>query len=121
MRIRVSDVLDLLANGLTPEQILDELRDLEYSDIRACLQFASRRVAQWHLAGCNLQLVIRLLSQLCSSLQNHASQSFELSESLVERHQFNIGSDGEGGEVGIGPNVRAEFARLLRHKRYAGQ
>ena len=46
MRIRVSDVLDLLANGLTPEQILDELRDLEYSDIRACLQFASRRVAQ---------------------------------------------------------------------------
>lgn len=46
MRIRVSDVLDLLANGLTPEQILDELPDLEHSDIRACLQFASRRVAQ---------------------------------------------------------------------------
>jgi uncharacterized protein (DUF433 family) len=46
MRIRVSDVLDLLANGLTPEQILDELPDLEHSDIHACLQFASRRVAQ---------------------------------------------------------------------------
>ena len=44
MRIRVSDVLDLLANGLTPEQILEELPDLEHEDIRASLQFASRRL-----------------------------------------------------------------------------
>ncbi len=44
MRIRVSDVLDLLANGLTPEQILEELPDLELEDIRACLRFASRRL-----------------------------------------------------------------------------
>ncbi len=45
MRIRVSDVLDLLANGLTPEQIAEELPDLEPADIQACLRFASRRVA----------------------------------------------------------------------------
>ncbi len=44
MRIRVSDVLDLLANGLTPQQVLDELPDLEMEDIRACLRFASRRL-----------------------------------------------------------------------------
>lgn len=44
MRIRVSDVLDLLANGLTPEQILEELPDLELEDVRACLRFASRRL-----------------------------------------------------------------------------
>ena len=44
MRIRVSDVLDLLANGLAPEQILEELPDLELEDIRACLRFASRRL-----------------------------------------------------------------------------
>jgi uncharacterized protein (DUF433 family) len=44
MRIRVSDVLDLLANGLTPEQILEELPDLEMEDIRACLRFASHRL-----------------------------------------------------------------------------
>ncbi|MBI3267935.1 MAG: DUF433 domain-containing protein [Planctomycetes bacterium] len=44
MRIRVSDVLDLLANGLNPEQIVDELPDLEPADIQACLRFASRRV-----------------------------------------------------------------------------
>ena len=44
MRIRVSDVLDLLANGLSPEQIVDELPDLDRADIEACLRFASRRV-----------------------------------------------------------------------------
>lgn len=44
MRIRVVDVLDLLANGLTPEQVLTELPDLEADDIRACLQYASRKL-----------------------------------------------------------------------------
>jgi uncharacterized protein (DUF433 family) len=44
MRIRVIDVLDLLANGLTPEQVLEELPDLEPADIIACLRFASRRL-----------------------------------------------------------------------------
>ena len=42
--IRVQDVVDLLANGLTPEQVLEELPDLETEDIRACLRFASRRL-----------------------------------------------------------------------------
>jgi uncharacterized protein (DUF433 family) len=44
MRIRVSDVLDLLANGLTPEEIVEEMPDLELEDIRASLRFASRRL-----------------------------------------------------------------------------
>jgi uncharacterized protein (DUF433 family) len=43
MRIRVTDVLDLLASGLTAEQVLLELPDLEPEDIQACLRFASRR------------------------------------------------------------------------------
>ena len=42
MRIRVTDVLDLLASGLTPEQVLTELPDLKTEDILACLRFASR-------------------------------------------------------------------------------
>jgi uncharacterized protein (DUF433 family) len=46
MRIRVSDVLDLLAAGLTPEQVVEELPDLEPADIPACLHFASIRVAR---------------------------------------------------------------------------
>ncbi|HEU0021403.1 MAG TPA: DUF433 domain-containing protein [Dehalococcoidia bacterium] len=44
MRIRVTDILDLLANGLTNDQVLAELPDLEPEDIQACLRFASRRL-----------------------------------------------------------------------------
>lgn len=44
MRVRVTDVLDLLANGLTPEQVVEELPYLEDEDIRACLRFASARI-----------------------------------------------------------------------------
>lgn len=45
MRIRVSDVLDLLANGLTPEQVMEELPDLELDDVQACLRYASRKIS----------------------------------------------------------------------------
>ena len=51
MRIRVSDVLELLAEGMTPEQILDEPPDLELEDIHACLRFASQRVSNPILAA----------------------------------------------------------------------
>ncbi len=44
MRIRVSDVLDLLASGLTVDQVLEELPDLDAKDISACLKFASERI-----------------------------------------------------------------------------
>lgn len=44
MRIRVIDVLDLLATGLSPAEVLSELPDLEPDDIRACLRYASRRL-----------------------------------------------------------------------------
>jgi uncharacterized protein (DUF433 family) len=44
MRIRVCDVLDLLANGLSPEEIVKEMPDLELEDIHASLRFASRRL-----------------------------------------------------------------------------
>lgn len=45
MRIRVTDVLDLLANGLSPEAIVnDELPDLTLEDVRACLAYASLKL-----------------------------------------------------------------------------
>ncbi len=44
MRIRVSDVLDLLANGLSPEEIVAGMPDLEVEDVYAALRFASRRL-----------------------------------------------------------------------------
>lgn len=40
--IRVSDVLDLLADGLFVEEILKEMPDLEREDIYASLRYASR-------------------------------------------------------------------------------
>lgn len=45
MRIRVSDVLDLYAQDLTSEEILEELPDLEREDLQACLQYASRKIS----------------------------------------------------------------------------
>ena len=44
MRVRVIDVLDLLANGLSAGQILEEMPDLELEDVYASLRFASRRL-----------------------------------------------------------------------------
>jgi len=43
MRIRVVDILELLAAGLTSAQIVEELPDLEADDVRAALAYAARR------------------------------------------------------------------------------
>ena len=42
MRIRVTDVLDLFASGLSAEQILEEMPDLEMDDLKAALLYAAR-------------------------------------------------------------------------------
>ncbi|OBU76237.1 DUF433 domain-containing protein [Cylindrospermopsis raciborskii] len=39
MRIRVTDVLDLFVAGLSAEQILEELPDLEMDDLKAALTY----------------------------------------------------------------------------------
>lgn len=44
MRIRVSDVLDLFGAGLSAEQILEEMPDLEADDLKASLLYASRKL-----------------------------------------------------------------------------
>jgi len=44
MRIRVSDLLDLYAAGLSPDQILGELPDLEPEDLQAALTYAAREL-----------------------------------------------------------------------------
>lgn len=43
MRIRVSDVLELFATGLSAEQILAEMPDLEMEDIQGALVYAARK------------------------------------------------------------------------------
>jgi uncharacterized protein (DUF433 family) len=51
MRIRVIDILDLLAAGLTAEEVLEELPDLEMEDIQATLAYAARHFDHPRLAA----------------------------------------------------------------------
>lgn len=39
----VTDVLEYLAGGMTPEELVEEFPDLTLDDIRACLAFAAER------------------------------------------------------------------------------
>ncbi|MBK5943064.1 MULTISPECIES: DUF433 domain-containing protein [Halorhodospira] len=43
MRVRVTDILDLLAAGASRDEILKDYPYLEMEDITAALQFAARR------------------------------------------------------------------------------
>ncbi len=42
MRIRVCDVLEMLAENVSAEEILEDFPDLKWEDIQACLVFAAR-------------------------------------------------------------------------------
>ncbi len=44
MRIRVSDILEMLAENVSISEILADFPDLEPEDIQACLLFAARRI-----------------------------------------------------------------------------
>jgi uncharacterized protein (DUF433 family) len=43
MRIRVSDILEMLAENVSISEILEDFPDLEFADIQACLIFAAKR------------------------------------------------------------------------------
>lgn len=43
MRITVQDVLEYLASGMTPDEVLADFPDLTAEDIRPCLAFAADR------------------------------------------------------------------------------
>lgn len=43
LRITVQDVLEYLAGGMSPDQIIKEFPELNENDIRACLMFAAER------------------------------------------------------------------------------
>jgi uncharacterized protein (DUF433 family) len=42
-QMTVTDVLEYLVSGMTPEEIVNEFPDLTLEDIRACLAFAANR------------------------------------------------------------------------------
>ena len=70
MRIRVSDVLDLFVAGLSAEQILEEMPDLEADDLKAALFYASRRLDR--------------LKQILKSKLSEALELLGSGEALVE-------------------------------------
>ena len=43
LRMTVRDVLEYLAAGITPQEIVEEFPDLTLEDIRACLAYAADR------------------------------------------------------------------------------
>jgi uncharacterized protein (DUF433 family) len=45
MRIRVKDVLEMLAEGVSETEILADYPDLEAEDIHACLEFAAAQAS----------------------------------------------------------------------------
>ena len=51
MRIRVVDVLSLLAAGLTVDQVLEEMPDLEADDLKAAFAYAATRIDHPTLAA----------------------------------------------------------------------
>lgn len=42
-RMTVTDVLEYLAGGMSPDELIEEFPDLTIEDIRACLAFAADR------------------------------------------------------------------------------
>ena len=44
IRVRVKDVLDLLAAGVSEAEILEDFPYLEHGDIAACLEYAAAEV-----------------------------------------------------------------------------
>lgn len=51
MRITVQDVLEYLAGGMSPEQVVSEFPELTLEDIRACLAFAADRERRLMVPG----------------------------------------------------------------------
>ena len=50
LRYPVSTLLELLASGMTPEEILQDYPDLEMDDLRAALLYAARLSEVKHMA-----------------------------------------------------------------------
>lgn len=50
-RMTVTDVLEYLASGMTPDELLSEFPDLTKEDIHACLAFAADRERRLAIIG----------------------------------------------------------------------
>ena len=51
LRISVYDVLEMLADGMSETEIIEDFPELESADIRACLSFAADREHKLYTAA----------------------------------------------------------------------
>lgn len=56
MRIKVENILALLEQGVTPQEILADYPDLEPEDIKACLAYARALVANESIDTVNVEV-----------------------------------------------------------------
>lgn len=49
LRIPVATVISMLADGMTVQDVLDELPDLEEEDVRQALRYAAQAMLEGHL------------------------------------------------------------------------
>ncbi|MEW6772101.1 MAG: DUF433 domain-containing protein [Bacillota bacterium] len=56
MRIKVENILGLLEQGVTPQEILADYPDLEPEDIKACLAYARALVANESIDTVNVEI-----------------------------------------------------------------
>jgi len=60
MRIKVENILGLLEQGVTPQEILEDYPDLEPEDIRACLAYARALLANESIEPVNIDALKNL-------------------------------------------------------------
>lgn len=51
LRITVQDILEYLASGMTPAEILADFPDLTEQDLRACMAYAADRERRWRVVS----------------------------------------------------------------------
>ena len=57
LRISVEMILDLMSQGVTIDEILEDYPDLELEDLRACLAYASKVVANEEIESIQFETV----------------------------------------------------------------
>ena len=84
MRIRVSDILQMLGEGVNSEEILSDFPDLEQQDIQACL-YTQRDVRIWNGWWHDLLVDAQLPPQQTSWLSERFSGSLRFTRFAVAR------------------------------------
>jgi cob(I)alamin adenosyltransferase len=86
LRVTVSDVLENLASGMTPAEIVPELPYRTHEDVYACLAFAADRQRKLEMASvCSFRLVKISPPRACLDLSTHCAHYSQLFSQGTQR------------------------------------